>query len=74
MVPVKRLIGIIKRYNPKTRDADVVIRRDGKKILLVVTGADARYMSNAIYHMLRALGRRNVRRWTCKSSWCVSFS
>ena len=74
MVPVKRLIGIIKRYNPKTRDADVVIRRDGKKILLVVSGPASRYMSNALYHMLRALGRRNVRRWICGSDWCVSYS
>ncbi len=71
---LKRLVKLIKHYNPKTRKSDVIIKRPGREILLIIRGPQARYMSNALYHLMRALGRRNVRRWICNSDWCVSFS
>ncbi len=71
---LKRLVKLIRYYNPKTRRSDVIIKHSGREILLVVSGPQARYMSNALYHLLRALGRRNVRRWVCHPDWCVSFS
>ncbi len=71
---LKRLVKLIRYYNPKTRRSDVIIKHSGREILLVVSGPQARYMSNALYHLLRALGRRNVRRWVCRSDWCISFS
>jgi len=72
---MNNLIRLIKKYNPKTRRSKVDIRRssDGK-ILMIISGPSARYMSNALYHLFRALGKRNVRRWLCGSEWCVSFS
>jgi hypothetical protein len=73
---IKKIVLLIKRYNPKTRKSAVYIKKyDNRRVLLVVRGPRARYMSNALYHMMRALGRRQVRRWPCGSAeWCVSFS
>jgi hypothetical protein len=70
---IKKMIMLVMRYNPKTRMAGVKIVTSDRGVLLVVHGVDARYMSNALYHMMRALGRRRVRRWVCGSDWCVSF-
>jgi hypothetical protein len=68
---IRKLIALIKRYNPKTRNSSVYI---SDRWVLFVSGPAARYMSNALYHLMRALGRRQVRRWPCGSDWCVSFS
>ncbi len=73
-LPIKKLVALIKRFNPKTRMANVTIKYDDNRVLLVVSGPRARYMSNALYHLFRALGRRRVRRWICGSDWCIAFS
>jgi hypothetical protein len=73
-LPIKKLVELVKQFNYKTRMATVTVKADGNRVLLVISGPQARYMSNALYHLFRALGRRRVRRWTCGSDWCVAFS
>jgi hypothetical protein len=47
---------------------------DGHAIYAVLCGRDARRASNAIYHALRAAGRRGVRRVPGKRGcWIVSY-
>jgi hypothetical protein len=70
---IRKLIVLIKKHNARTRRSTVSIYDNGR-ILLAVRGPAARHMSNALYHLMRALGRRQVRRWVCGSDWCVAFS
>jgi hypothetical protein len=40
----------------------------------VYAAVDDRYLSNALYHALRALGRNRVRRWFERGKWMVAYS
>ena len=40
----------------------------------VYAAVDDRYLSNALYHALRALGRNKVRRWFEGGKWIVAYS
>jgi len=71
---LRKMVALIKKYNPKARGSHVYVKSSDNGILLIVGGQQARYMSNALYHLMRALGRRQVRRWVCGSDWCVAFS
>jgi hypothetical protein len=70
---LRKMVALIKKYNPKAR-GHIYVKSSDNGILLIVRGQQARYMSNALYHLMRALGRRHVRRWPCGSDWCVAFS
>jgi hypothetical protein len=59
--------------NPKVRSAVSWIFVDGDKVYAVICGRGARFTSNAIYHALRAAGRRGVRRVANGRCWVVSY-
>jgi len=60
--------------NPKARRSLVTwIFVDGGRIYAIIRGPDARRTSNAIYHALRAAGRRGVRRVADRWGWVVSY-
>jgi hypothetical protein len=60
--------------NPRARRSFVTwIFVDGGRIYAVLRGPDARRTSNAIYHALRAAGRRGVRRVADRWGWVVSY-
>ena len=40
----------------------------------VYAAVDDRYLSNVLYHALRALGRNRVRRWFEGGKWIVAYS
>jgi hypothetical protein len=44
---------------------------DGNRIY---AATDNRYLSNALYHALRALGRNRVRRWSQGEMWIIAYS
>jgi hypothetical protein len=48
---------------------------DNYRVYAVICGSNARYTSNAIYHALRAAGRRAVRRTpgSRRGCWIVSY-
>jgi hypothetical protein len=46
---------------------------DGRRIYAVVCGRNARLTSGALYHALRAAGRRGVRRAPGGRCWVVSY-
>jgi hypothetical protein len=61
-------------YNPKTRRSVISwIFMDGRRVYVIICGRDARYASNALYHALRATGRRGVRRSASNKCWVVSY-
>jgi hypothetical protein len=67
-------LDIIWRYNPKARGADVAwIWAGPRRTRLAIAGPGAAYLSDALYHALRALGRRRVRRWRGRM-WYVAYS
>jgi len=61
--------------NSKTkRSAILWIFEDGHRIYVILCGRDARRASNALYHALRAAGRRGVQRMAGrKGCWAVSY-
>jgi hypothetical protein len=60
--------------NPKTRRSVISwIFIDGRRVYVIICGRDARYASNALYHALRATGRRGVRRSASNKCWVVSY-
>jgi hypothetical protein len=68
-------LDFIWRYNPRARGADVVwIWAGPGRTRLAVVGPGARYLSDALYHMFRAMGRRRVRRWRGRRMWYVAYS
>jgi len=40
----------------------------------VYAAVDDRYLSNALYHALRAMGRNRVRRWSEGGRWIIAYS
>jgi hypothetical protein len=67
-------LDVVWRYNPKAR-ADVVwIWAGPGRTRLAMTGPNARHLSNALYHILRGMGRRRVRRWRGRRMWYVAYS
>jgi len=68
-------LNFVWRFNPKTRGAEVVwIWASPGRTRLAVAGPGARHLSNALYHALRAVGRRRVRRWRGQRMWYVAYS
>lgn len=60
--------------NPKTRRSVILwIFVDGHRVYAVIRGSDARRTSSAVYHALRAAGRRRVQRVADKWGWIVSY-
>jgi len=67
-----------------TKAYNFVVSNNGRvrgRILWVKSGngrvyaaVDDRYLSNALYHALRALGRNRVRRWFERGKWMVAYS
>ena len=57
--------------NDRTRGYILYIWSDGKRIYAATNN---RYLSNALYHALRALGRNRVRRWSKGGKWIVAYS
>jgi hypothetical protein len=45
---------------------------DGERIYVGIAGDDARYMSNALYHWLRAMGFNGVRRYKTGGGYIVT--
>jgi hypothetical protein len=62
-------------FNPKMYATIVWIFEDGNVVYATICGRDARKASNAIYHALRAAGRRRVQRTTTekRGCWLVSY-
>jgi len=58
-------------YNPMARGYILWIWSDGHRVYAVTSD---RYLSNALYHALRALGRNRVRRWSQNGKWIVAYS
>jgi len=58
-------------YNPMARGYILWIWSDGQRVYAVTND---RYLSNALYHALRALGRNKVRRWSQGGKWIVAYS
>jgi hypothetical protein len=67
-----------------TKAYNFVVSNNGRvrgRILWVKSGnnrvyaaVDDRYLSNALYHALRVLGRNRVRRWFEGGKWMVAYS
>jgi hypothetical protein len=57
--------------NDRARGYISWIWTDGNR---VYAATNDRYLSNAIYHALRALGRNRVRRWSQGEMWIVAYS
>jgi len=57
--------------NDKVRGYVLWIWSDGHR---VYAATNDRYLSNALYHALRALGRNRVRRWYQDGMWIVAYS
>ena len=57
--------------NGKVRGYILWIWSDGGRIY---AATNDRYLSNALYHALRALGRNGVRRWHQDGMWIVAYS
>jgi hypothetical protein len=60
--------------NPGTRRCVIAwVFVDGDRVHAILRGPDARRASNAVYHALRAMGRRQVRRTADRTGWVVSY-
>jgi hypothetical protein len=60
--------------NPKARRSVIAwVFVDGDRVYAVIRGSDAQRASNAVYHALRAMGRRRVRRVASRIGWVVSY-
>jgi len=58
-------------HNPMARGYILWIWSDGQRVYAVTND---KYLSNALYHALRALGRNRVRRWSQGGKWIVAYS
>jgi len=68
-------LDFIWRFNDRAKRADVVWIWTGPgRTWLAMIGPNARHMSNALYHILRGMGRRRVRRWRGRRMWYVAYS
>jgi len=59
----------------KMRSVIVWIFVDGNRVYVTICGRDARRVSNAIYHALRAAGRHGLQRTPAekRGCWVVSY-
>ncbi len=57
--------------NDRVRGYVLWIWTDGHRVYAMTND---RYLSNALYHALRALGRSRVRRWSQEGMWIVAYS
>jgi hypothetical protein len=57
--------------NSRVRGRILWVKSDNGRVYAAV---DDRYLSNALYHALRALGRNRVRRWFERGKWMVAYS
>jgi hypothetical protein len=57
--------------NDRVRGHILWIWTDSNRVYAVT---DDRYLSNALYHALRALGLSGVRRWSEGEKWIVAYS
>ncbi len=57
--------------NDRVKGYVLWIWSDGRRVYAVT---DDRYLSNALYHALRALGRSRVRRWSQEGKWIIAYS
>jgi len=57
--------------NGRARGYVLWIWSDGRRVYAVT---DDKYLSNALYHALRALGRSRVRRWSQEGKWIIAYS
>ncbi len=57
--------------NDRVRGYVLWIWSDGRRVYAVTND---RYLSNALYHALRALGRSRVRRWSQEGKWIIAYS
>jgi hypothetical protein len=58
-------------HNPMARGYILWVWSDGIRVHAVTND---RYLSNALYHALRALGRNKVRRWSQGGKWIIAYS
>jgi len=57
--------------NDRARGYILYIWSDGNRIYAATNN---RYLSNALYHALRALGRNRVRSWSQGGKWIIAYS
>jgi hypothetical protein len=57
--------------NDRVRGRILSVKSSGNRVYAVT---DDRYLSNALYHALRALGRNRVRRWSEGGKWIIAYS
>ena len=57
--------------NGRVRGRILWVKSDNNRVYAAV---DDRYLSNALYHALRALGRNRVRQWFEGGKWIVAYS
>ena len=70
---ILRGVAEIAELNGKARRATAAeFWIDGERIYIGITGDDARYMSNALYHWLRAMGYNGVRRYKAGGGYVVT--
>jgi tRNA threonylcarbamoyladenosine modification (KEOPS) complex Pcc1 subunit len=70
---ILRGIAEIAELNGKARRATAAeFWMDGERIYVDIAGDDARYMSNALYHWLRAMGFNGVRRYRTGGGYIVT--
>jgi hypothetical protein len=58
-------------HNPMARGRILWIKTEGNRVYAAI---DNKYLSNALYHALRALGRNRVRRWSQSGKWIIAYS
>ncbi|MFZ8810444.1 MAG: hypothetical protein ACO2PN_20350 [Pyrobaculum sp.] len=58
-------------HNPMARGYILWVWSDGIRVYAVTND---KYLSNALYHALRALGRNKVRRWSQGGKWIIAYS
>ena len=70
---ILRGIAEIAELNGKARRATAAeFWIDGERVYVGIAGDDARYMSNALYHWLRAMGFNGVRRYKAGGGYVVT--
>ena len=70
---ILRGVAEIAELNGKARRATAAeFWIDGERVYVGIAGDDARYMSNALYHWLRAMGFNGVRRYKAGGGYVVT--
>jgi hypothetical protein len=68
-------LDLVWRFNNRARRAVAAwVWTAPGRVWVAVAGPDAQYLSNALYHAFRAMGRRRVRRWRGRRMWYVAYS